>query len=563
MAITLRADKGTQLTYNELDNNFLSYFYSASISSDQSTLSLFYTGSSGLSISQTSIQIPLNPYTGSNPPVAGNPTTIQYNNAGNFGGDDDLRWDSNNNRLIVGNETVFNAGDKVNIKDGSVTVRRTGASTAPYFRYHFDDGSFDWEHKIDIDPDFGHGKFENLSTNTATNTEFYISAYSTSNPLLSLKGTGKVSAINGPTNYGDFGIGGTLSINPYNNNSDNTFNIQGLDSSVTRIGFTNSAVLNSQGNARGTILEGNTDGHVLIGIQGNTSVSNGQTFSIISGASPATGFGATYSKLVAMFKSNGQVGFGKTSITTGFTLEAAGGISGSRVHASADASIGTNLSVGGNATITGDLSTSGTVTMNSLANASSATNYNFLVQESNDIVKQVNAAPIPVGGIIMWSGTIANIPLGWKLCDGSNNTPDLRDKFVVGATADVGGTAMSNVAGAVAQTGGSTTHDHGGNTANHTLTTNQIPAHQHNYKDSYYIEYNNPGVGSGGAISGVDYVGPTAYKGSGDSDADNRYVYYRMGTTNNTGAGGQHKHGIPNASNLPPYYALAYIMYTG
>ena len=395
MAITLRADKGTQLTYNELDNNFLSYFYSASISSDQSTLSLFYTGSSGLSISQTSIQIPLNPYTGSNPPVAGNPSTIQYNNAGNFGGDDDLRWDSNNNRLIVGNETVFNAGDKVNIKDGSVTVRRTGASTAPYFRYHFADGSFDWEHKIDIDPDFGHAKFQNLSTTSTTNTEFYISAYSTSNPLLALKGTGKISAINGTNSFGDFGIGGTLSINPYNASSDNTFNIQGLDSSITRIGFTDSAVLNSQGNARGTILEGNTDGHVLVGIQSNTSITNGQTFSIISGASPGSGFGATYSKLVAMFKANGQVGFGKTTITAGFALEAAGGISGSKLYASTDASIGTNLSVGGNATVTGDLATSGTVTMNNIPNATSATNYNFLVQQSNDVVKQVNAAPIP------------------------------------------------------------------------------------------------------------------------------------------------------------------------
>lgn len=563
MAITLRADKGTQLTYNELDNNFLSYFYSASISSDQTTLSLFYTGSSGLSISQTSIQIPLNPYTGSTPPVAGNPNTIQYNNAGDFGGDDDFRWDSTNNRVIVGNETVFSAGDKINVKDGAIAVRRTGASSAPYFRYHYDDGSFDWEHKIDIDPDFGHAKFENLSTDTGTNTEFYISAYSTSNPILKLQGKGTISAFNGSTTYGSFSIGGSLLIDYNAGNVNNIFAIRGADSSLTRIGFTDSAVLNSQGNARGTILEGNVNGHILVGIQGNTSISDGQTFSIISGTPPSVGHGATYSKLVAMFKSNGQVGFGKTAITTGFKLEAAGGISGSRLHASADASIGTNISVGGNATITGDFTTSGTVTMNSIAAASSATNYNFLVQESNDIVKQVNAAPIPVGGIILWSGTIANIPSGWALCNGSNGTPDLRDKFVVGATTDVGGVAKTGINGAVTTTGGAINHDHGGNTANHTLTTGQIPAHQHIYKDSYYIEYNDPGVGAGGAISGVDNVGPTTYKGSGDSDSDNKYVYYRLNTTNNEGAGGQHKHGIPNASNLPPYYALAYIMYTG
>ncbi len=38
---------------------------------------------------------------------------------------------------------------------------------------------------------------------------------------------------------------------------------------------------------------------------------------------------------------------------------------------------------------------------------------------------------VPVGGIIMWSGTIASIEPGWSLCDGSNGTPDLTDKFIV------------------------------------------------------------------------------------------------------------------------------------
>ena len=41
--------------------------------------------------------------------------------------------------------------------------------------------------------------------------------------------------------------------------------------------------------------------------------------------------------------------------------------------------------------------------------------------------------PIPAGGIIMWSGSIGAIPTGYYLCNGSNGTPDLRDRFVVGA----------------------------------------------------------------------------------------------------------------------------------
>ena len=40
---------------------------------------------------------------------------------------------------------------------------------------------------------------------------------------------------------------------------------------------------------------------------------------------------------------------------------------------------------------------------------------------------------IPTGGIIMWSGAVNAIPTGFVLCDGTNNTPDLRDKFIIGA----------------------------------------------------------------------------------------------------------------------------------
>ncbi len=64
------------------------------------------------------------------------------------------------------------------------------------------------------------------------------------------------------------------------------------------------------------------------------------------------------------------------------------------------------------------------------------------------------------GAIIMWSGTIATIPSGWALCNGSNGTPDLRNRFVVCADADSGGVAKSTVVGAAAQTGGSISHTH-------------------------------------------------------------------------------------------------------
>jgi microcystin-dependent protein len=69
-------------------------------------------------------------------------------------------------------------------------------------------------------------------------------------------------------------------------------------------------------------------------------------------------------------------------------------------------------------------------------------------------------AAFPVGGIIIWSGSIAAIPVSWQLCDGTNGTPNLRDRFIVGAGTSYG----------VGATGGANTV---------TLDATMIPAHTH------------------------------------------------------------------------------------
>src|SRR3990172_420875 len=105
---------------------------------------------------------------------------------------------------------------------------------------------------------------------------------------------------------------------------------------------------------------------------------------------------------------------------------------------------------------------------------------------------------VPIGGIIMWSGTVATIPATWQICDGTNGTPDLRDKFVVGAKQDDGGVAKTNVTGSLTQSGGSISytpagsnsaptfsgttlsdHVHSGS-GDHAAHTHTGPSHQHN-----------------------------------------------------------------------------------
>jgi|TARA_R110002126_G_scaffold188974_1_gene337303 hypothetical protein len=72
-------------------------------------------------------------------------------------------------------------------------------------------------------------------------------------------------------------------------------------------------------------------------------------------------------------------------------------------------------------------------------------NYKFVLADSSNVVIQTydnlygiigttpSVSAVPAGGIIMWSGSIGSIPSGYYLCDGTNGTPDLRDRFVVGA----------------------------------------------------------------------------------------------------------------------------------
>ena len=147
---------------------------------------------------------------------------------------------------------------------------------------------------------------------------------------------------------------------------------------------------------------------------------------------------------------------------------------------------------------------------------------------------------LPAGVITLWYGSIASIPSGWALCDGSVagsiTTPDLRDSFIIGA--GTGATYAVDATAAMGNTGSYAGH----NTGAHTLTTSEMPAHTHT-----------------ALIRGFTKADP----GSGSQDFSDEGG---TSTTSSTGGGGSHEHTGGGAhvhtGSLPPYYALCYIMKT-
>ncbi len=131
------------------------------------------------------------------------------------------------------------------------------------------------------------------------------------------------------------------------------------------------------------------------------------------------------------------------------------------------------------------------------------------------------------GMIVMWSGDLTKIPQGWALCDGSNNTPDLRGKFILGygQGKDASGANLTN----------RQMNEQGGE-ERHKLDVTEMPSHNHVHR--HYV------------CSGGNCNSSAGYQDSGD---------YSSRTTTNNAGGDASGNTIPH-NNMPPYYVLAYIM---
>jgi len=184
--------------------------------------------------------------------------------------------------------------------------------------------------------------------------------------------------------------------------------------------------------------------------------------------------------------------------------------------------------------------TGNTADLNILSGAAAAgvtsTELGYLDGATSALQTQINnISSVPSGVIMMWSGSNSSIPSGFVLCNGSNGTPDLRNRFIVGS-----GSTYSTGA-----TGGADSV---------TLSISQMPSHNHSASSSV----SDPGHSH-------SFKGATGSSGSGTSSRDSVPETQQTGSSTtgisvstsigNTGGGGSHE-------NRPPYYALAYIMKT-
>jgi hypothetical protein len=162
--------------------------------------------------------------------------------------------------------------------------------------------------------------------------------------------------------------------------------------------------------------------------------------------------------------------------------------------------------------------------------------YKFLIQTSTNTTLQSldnlypilqnasgTGATIPSGLIAIWSGSTGSIPSGWVLCNGTNGTPDLRNSFILGA-----GSTYS-----VGQTGGS--------------ADAIVVSHTHTVTDPGHL-HNTTSTGSGTLLNAAA-SGATGASTSTTASATTGISIQTAGTSGTN-------------ANLPPYYALAFIMKT-
>ena len=473
MAITLRTNKGVALTYNEMDKNYSQFFYSASRVGGN--LVLHYTGSTNLST---------------------------------------MGQDYSPDRTVT-----------INLDSGTTAAALIPGGGIGSVQYNAGGGLLGGDTAF-----YYNSSSVQLGLNTLIpSASLHIKNLNSSNPsTIRLEGgtsgagkRGYVEFYRNGTGYGTLGLS-TDSTDIYQNTgTGNRFQIAGDDKlhiTSTGVGIYANTAAYATPNKTLTVLG-------AIGVGTTTNENAQSTIKQLESEAPSNIVPTLAALLI-----EGPRGSGKGSVVVGITSDSTAAEAFAIIRRGAG-----ELYSGKVATIysNGNTELSGSLLVRNIA-VTTADLGSAVIATSTGVLKKIDAAPVPKGGIILWSGAIVDVPTGWALCDGSNSTPDLRDRFIVGA----GSTYASG------STGGSTTHDHGGTTNPHILTIDQIPYHSHSIKfgdnsgTAGYLTAQGARLGTGTVSTSTTSIQPI-------------------------GGSGGHFHVINNDNSLPPYLALAYIMYKG
>ena len=567
MSIVLRVNKGSALTYHEMDRNQSSFFYSSSLDPTGTKMRLFYTGSSALNDSGLDFapdrfqEIPFPTAPEINIPeavAAGANTQVQFNDDGSFGGSAGFTFNKLKRNVGIGGSPL--AGYKLGITaaDGhaaaiklqsfsSIDSTSEKQARVDIFRDSSLLGSFGIEnttsnvflsHRSSVDGEFG--KVNISSTGDLDDGPNHAnSVIGTFTRLLNgdpVFGVGTQNPSRNISVAGTHGLG--ISVNGI---ATNESYLQPLAGDILSTTDSAGSFFTPPSSAPAGLLisspNSNEGGNIILNI--NTDTNKLEAFNIVS------------------------------TIQSNFSQQAADNSTASILAsygADGKHSINTQQAPVVGLTVAGNISGSGTLQVQTIAD--DATDYEDISSvgvTSTGLVKKINAiaAPIPIGGIIIWSGASSAIPTGWALCDGStvNNqlTPNLVNRFVVGATdsysvGDLGGSKDAVVV----------SHNHGGVTQaggnhSHFVARSGIQTVNNNNSifDGTNVNRNTQPLSSRAKDHGNDNFDYELTTSAGTADA---------GQTNDSGT---HTHTIDEAGesgtnkNLPPYYALCYIMYVG
>ena len=588
MSIVLRVNKGSALTYHEMDRNQSSFFYSSSLDPTGTKMRLFYTGSSALNESGLDFapdryqEIPFPTAPEINIPeavAAGSNSQIQFNDDGSFGADTLFTFNKDKNSMGIGGNpdssykitvtaeqsrpaniglrglSTVEAAQKANlefIEDSNVlgSIGRTNINDQHiYFGHTF---------KLNGGTEFGKINISITDDQILSNSDAIVGTFTKLNNGDKTFGVGTQSPNRNISVAGTPGLGISVA-----GIAENESYLQPLYGDILNAtDSVGSFFIPASSNPAGLLISspnGNEGGNVVLNV--NTDSSQKEAFNIVS--TQQSDF------------STDRVSDNTACMLASFRVDGKHGINTQRGSV-------TGLNIVGN------VSSSGYVSIGTVPDEETVGDVTVIGVDAVGKVHKSKAAPVPIGGIIMWSGAVDTLPAGFYLCDGDNGTPDLRDRFIAGAS-NTSGAPTTTVSGSSAVTSASPSYTPTGTLTITKLTKENIPPHHHFFVgDDNLYNGMTPANGSSGDNS-YDNVGGTGATGtqaglrqifgydadSSNSGGDKRRLFRTsdnnassLGTSDSvmTIAITEAPTGIftgESVTVVPPYYALAFIMYKG